>query len=333
MNRVEREIRDTLVDVPKVFEFVKEWLRRVNLDFLFNSDVVYLVGCGSSYYISIVGARYITKKLGVEARAVPGGEVYFYIDENVGRKDLRKSAILVSRSGESTEVILAGKKLRELGIPTLGITIEEGTSIFDVSDEIMLLPIDEGSVVMTKSFTTMVMAIQMVVDWKVGNADFKGIERAINNLEIVLKDSYALVEDLELVKYGHFVFLGGGMYEGVARESALKLQEMSLSVTEAFSTYEYRHGPKSLVEDGMLITIFMRGEEEERKLKRELEGYGGKVVTVGVGGSDIVLGEDVVSSVFMGAIFSQVLGLKVAERKGIDVEKPRNLTKIVRIDG
>ncbi|RKX51443.1 MAG: iron dicitrate transport regulator FecR, partial [Thermotoga sp.] len=65
----------------------------------------------------------------------------------------------------------------------------------------------------------------------------------------------------------------------------------------------------------------------------ELEGYGGKVITIGVEGSDVFLGDDPTISVFMGAIFSQILGLKIAEEKKIDVENPRNLTKVVKIDG
>ena len=44
----------------------------------------------------------------------------------------------------------------------------------------------------------------------------------------------------------HFVFLGSGPLYGIAQEGALKLQEMSLSYTQAYHPMEYRHGPISL---------------------------------------------------------------------------------------
>ena len=46
----------------------------------------------------------------------------------------------------------------------------------------------------------------------------------------------------------HFVYLGAGALHGLAQEGALKLQEMSLSYSQAFHTMEYRHGPISLVD-------------------------------------------------------------------------------------
>ncbi|MCD6442486.1 MAG: SIS domain-containing protein [Thermotogae bacterium] len=333
MTKVEREIRDTLNDLPRVFDFTCEWVEGGDLSFLFDVDVMYFVGCGSSYYISITMAKYTSGRLGLETKAIPAGEIHFCLDENLGKSGLKRSAVLVSRSGESTEVILAGRKLKDLKIPILGVTIEENSSIFDVSDEVLVLPIEEESIVMTKSFTSIVLALQILVEYESDDGRLKKLEESIRNVKNVVDRSYELVEDEDLTKHRRFVFLGAGVYEGIARESALKLQEMSQSTTEAFSTYEYRHGPKSMAEDGVLITMFARGEEEEERLKRELEGYGGKVITIGVEGSDVFLGDDPTISVFMGAIFSQILGLKIAEEKKIDVENPRNLTKVVKIDG
>jgi len=60
-------------------------------------------------------------------------------------------------------------------------------------------------------------------------------------------------------------------------------------------------------------------------LKVELEGYGGKVLVK----EGLTKGPE---DVFLRAIFSQVLALKIAEEKGVDVEKPRNLTKVVRLE-
>ena len=232
---VEREIRDTLNDLPRVFDFTCGWVEGGDLSFLFDVDVVYFVGCGSSYYISITMAKYTSGRLGLETKAIPAGEMHFCLDENLGKSGLKRSAVLVSRSGESTEVILAGRKLKDLKIPILGVTIEENSSIFDVSDEVLVLPIEEESIVMTKSFTSIVLALQILVENESDDGRLKKLEESIRNVKNVVDRSYELVEGEDLTKYRRFVFLGAGVYEGIARESALKLQEMSQSTTEAFS--------------------------------------------------------------------------------------------------
>jgi len=327
MTSVEREIRKQPEDLMKVFECMKDWKIP---DFLKEADIVYFVGCGSSYYLSLAASKYFTFKTRTEAKAIPGGEVYFAFDENIGKK-AKKAGILISRSGESTEVLLAGEKFKEAGVPTLGVTIEKGSSLTKVASNSLVLPIEEDSIVMTTSFSSILEALEMMVDRLVGE-DLKKFEDILRKSESVIEKSFEKVEEMELYSYKRFVFLGLGIYEGIAREGALKLEEMSLSTTEAFSTYEYRHGPKSMVEEGTLITIISRGSEGEKKLCDELKSYGGEVITVGPTGSDIFISDDVPRNAFLGVIFSQILGLLIAKEKKLDVEKPRHLTKVVRFE-
>jgi len=318
---VEKEIEDQRTELEIVFDFMRS--RRWDLNTLKNTDLVYFVGCGSSYYIALSASRYFTLKTGIETKALPGGEVVFGTESNVG-KHLKKSAVLISRSGESTEVVLAGKLFKKLGIPTLGVSLTQDSSLVKLVDESIVLPLEEKSIVMTKSFTSMLLSLQIVSDILAGSDNEKIYQDLLQMVESVIDTSRKLIESKKLHEKAHYVFLGVGTYEGVARESALKLEEMSLTKTEAYSTFEYRHGPKSLVEDGVMAVIFESGDPEEEKLKRELEGYGGKVVMRKILGKP----EDT----FLQVIFSQILALKVAEGKGINPEKPRNLTKVVRLD-
>ena len=327
MTKVEKEIRKQPEDLLKVFEYMKSWEIP---DFLKEADVVYFVGCGSSYYLSLAASRYFTLKTGIEAKAIPGGEVYFAFDENIGKRT-KKAGILISRSGESTEVLLAGEKFKEVGIPTLGVTIERGSSLTKIANDSMVLPVTEDSIVMTCSFSSILEALEIMID-RLAGEDLKKFSDILKRSRDVVEKSFEIVGKMKLYSHKRFVFLGLGIYEGIAREGALKLEEMSLSTTEAFSTYEYRHGPKSMVEEGILITLISRGSEGERKLCDELKSYGGAVVTVGPTGSDIFISDDVPRNAFLGAIFSQVLGLLIAREKKLDVEKPRHLTKVVRLE-
>ena len=330
MTKVEKEIREVVDDAWKVYDYAARSDFDGVFDILRDSDIVYFVGCGSSYNFGVSASRFLTLRTGMETRFIPGGEITFEFAENVGGRRLNRSAFLISRSGESTEVIMAGEVLKKMGIPTVGITIEPDSSLVQLTDASVVPPIEEESLVMTKSFNLLLLSFEVLVDRMVGK-EIGVYENLVNRMEGVLQRSFEIVELEDLEEYEHYVFLGTGIYEGIAREGALKLEEMSLSKVEAYSTYEYRHGPKALVENGVLIVMYVRGEREEEKLREELLGYGGKVVTVGCRG-DVETSDIVPEEVFMRPTFAQVLGLKIAERKGLDVENPRNLTKVVRLE-
>jgi glucosamine--fructose-6-phosphate aminotransferase (isomerizing) len=324
MSIVEREMKEQSEDLVKVYRYIKN-LDAGEFKKLLESDIVYFIGCGSSYYIGISASKYFTEKSGVESKALPAGEVLFATGGNISNR-LKRSAVLISRSGETSEVVLTAKKIRDLGVPTIGITLQEGSSLEKSVDIPVVLPIEEKAIVMTKSFTSMLLSLQVISDRILGE-DASKYEKLLKMVPGIYESSHEYIEKEKLHKGSHYVFLGVGAYEGIARESALKLEEMSLSKTEAYSTFEYRHGPKSLAGEGVVVTIFKGGDRskvEEEKLKRELESYGARVV----------LREklsDGAEDVFLSVIFSQVLALKIAQRKGIDVDSPRNLTKVVKL--
>ncbi len=318
---VEKEIRENPIDIRRVYD----WVRNERIDekiagFLKGSEVVYFVGCGSSHYISMIASRYLTGVTGLEAKDIPAGEILFAYDQSVS-KSKNKMAVLMSRSGETTETVKAAEILREAGIKTVGITIEEGSSLEKAVDLPVVVPIEEESVVMTKSFNAIVLMLQMAAEKLAGIDKSRTYESLLKDLEIIMDESEEAASDF--ADGERYVFLGIGPYEGVAREAALKLEEMSLTVVEALSTFEYRHGPKSLVEDGVNIVIYGDGEEE-RKLADELKSYGGRVILRKKLSGNF---EDS----FVQTIFAQFLSLEIAKRKGVDVENPRHLTKVVRI--
>jgi len=331
MSVVEKEIKDQIKEIPLVFEYISKNIEKIVPKFLEKSELVYFIGCGTSYYLALSASRFFTYKTGIETKALPGGEVTFKHFENVGRNNLNRTAVLISRSGESTEVVKAGEILNELNIKTFGITLEENSSLVKTSSESLILPIKENAIVMTKSFSSMLLSLQIISSFIAGERDFKVYEKVIENVERIIKDSEKLIHERDLLNGSHYVFLGLGMQEGLARESALKLEEMSLTKTEAYSKFEYRHGPKSLVEKGVNIIIFSEKDKEEDKLVEELKNYGGNVIKIGDENSDLYISNDFPYDLSLRIIFSQILGLHIAERKGLDVDRPRNLTKVVSI--
>jgi len=154
----------------------------------------------------------------------------------------------------------------------------------------------------------------------------KAAEDLLNDADPQLK---ALIEGRS-----HFVFLGAGALYGVAREGSLKLQEMSLSQTEAHHPLEYRHGPISLIDDSSLVVFLYHPDtlEEESILAKDLMAKGARVL--GLGGPGTVSlcvkeGADVRPLVVLPVL--QLFGEYVARSKGLDTLAPRHLTKVVTI--
>jgi glucosamine--fructose-6-phosphate aminotransferase (isomerizing) len=327
MSLVEKEIKEQVETLPLTLEYMENYLAKEKIpSFILESDLIYFIGCGTSLYLSLSASRFFTLKTKKETKFLPGGEIFFASNENVGNKYLKRSAILISRSGESTEVIKAGEVFRKMNIPTLGITLEPESSLTKISNVSIILPFREESIVMTKSFSGILLSLELISSYMIGE-DFSAYKNLVKKVPEVIQ---RMEEEADkYMNFKHYVFLGLGIEEGIARESALKLEEMSLSKVEAYSTFEYRHGPKSLVEEGFLVSIFRRGLKEEEDLIEELESYGAKVITIGDDGDNIPISY-LPESVFLKVLWGQILGLKIADYKNINVESPRNLSKVVK---
>jgi glucosamine--fructose-6-phosphate aminotransferase (isomerizing) len=327
MSLVEKEIKEQVETLPLTLEYMENYLAKEKIpSFILESDLIYFIGCGTSLYLSLSASRFFTLKTKKETKFLPGGEIFFASNENMGNKYLKRSAILISRSGESTEVIKAGEVFSKMNIPTLGITLEPESSLTKISNVSIILPFREESIVMTKSFSGILLSLELISSYMIGE-DFSAYKNLVKKVPEVIQ---RMEEEADkYMNFKHYVFLGLGIEEGIARESALKLEEMSLSKVEAYSTFEYRHGPKSLVEEGFLVSIFRRGLKEEEDLIEELESYGAKVITIGDDGDHIPISY-LPESVFLKVLWGQILGLKIADYKNINVESPRNLSKVVK---
>jgi glucosamine--fructose-6-phosphate aminotransferase (isomerizing) len=129
------------------------------------------------------------------------------------------------------------------------------------------------------------------------------------------------------------VFQSAPLY-GIAAEGALKLQEMSLTATEIYHPLEYRHGPISVVDERSLIVMLYHPDtrEEEERLVKELSSLGAFVIGFGGAGDLSLLLDGPVEwrgLVCLPAL--QLLGVQLAQLRGLDATAPRHLTKVVKI--
>ena len=328
-----RDLREsgTLHRIAASFSGAPEWL---------------FVGCGSSYYVAQAAAAAMTALTGKPARAVPASEIVLFPE--LIRLSEGTVPVLISRSGRTSEVLKAAEVLRARGIATLGISCAPGQKLETLVTNAMVLPAaDEQSTVMTRSFTSMLMALQALAATISGREDFLASQPAITQPAERLLDAWPrrVCKFVEQHEFADYVCLGQGPLFGIACESALKLTEMSLSYGQSFHTLEFRHGPKSIVSKETLILFLLSesGFKSELEVLEEIQALGGTTMVVANRANERVRAaadllielETQVSELARLSLYlpaQQLLGLYTGLKKGLDPDNPKNLSRVVLLD-
>lgn len=328
----------------KQLQTQKDWVKNYigNQQF----DEVIFIGSGSSYYQSLCMASTFRKWTGRSAVALPSSELFLFREHAVA-KGKKVLVVGVSRSGESTEVILALESVKDLPDFTIcGISCYDTSKMAQIA-ECLISPLgQEKSTVMTKSFSSMTFMMQYATAMAANNNDLiKEMNSCIELDQAIVKqaDRFAkrIVDSYSLDKY---IYLGMGTYFGLSQEAMLKIKEMSYVWTESYGTLEFRHGPKSIVEKGTLVCLLVSEEARSYELKvaEEMKAYGATVLLITasqgkdtsfadevfeIGGAS--LSDDARSALYLPLL--QYLGYYTALHRNVDPDSPRNLTQVVKI--
>ena len=159
-----------------------------------------------------------------------------------------------------------------------------------------------------------------------------------------------LKTDEQVREFGHRIyqekdvfFLGRGIDETVARESALKLKEISYIHADSYPAGELKHGPIALIENGITVISIMTDPKLVEKTVSNIQEVitrGAKTLVVTNQKVDDKMFDTVVhipeTSPFVSPILSviplQLLSYYISKEKGLDVDKPRNLAKSVTVE-
>ncbi|BBJ28199.1 SIS domain-containing protein [Athalassotoga saccharophila] len=335
--KTEREISEQ----PEKFEKIVEQYEVISSDLLsFLKDIekfseIDFVGCGSSYYLSMGLSFHLNRvsKGKVISKYFSGSEVAF------GLRNFQKNSVLIgiSRSGESSETILALRRAKENGVKTCAITCNSKSELANIADISANLDlVNEESVVMTQSFTSMAFLGTLIIR-NIFDLDLKDYMKSVPDISSkILENSKNLFDKVKPENYEHFVFLGYDEYFASSMEGVIKVSETSLTPAEAYQTLEYRHGPKSKVNDKTLAVILANDfiESEEEKMAKEIEQLGGSVIVMSKENTIIknrlVLPFGDFSDWFVRVIPLQIIGVRKSLKKGLMPDAPKNLTKVVR---
>jgi glucosamine--fructose-6-phosphate aminotransferase (isomerizing) len=307
-----------------------------------HSEEWLFVGCGSSYYVALAAAATMKSVTGRRARAIPASEMLLYPELVFSSAPC--VPVLISRSGQTSEVLKAAELLNARDIPSLAISCTRGQLLEKLATATITIPADERSTVMTRSFTSMLLALQFLAGRISGASSF------CNELEAMPALARPALANLpERIRqfvashtFTNYVCLGQGPFYGVACEYGLKIMEMSLSTSQVFHSLEFRHGPKSVVTPATLLIFLLseQGYEAECDLLEEMKALGGTTMVIAnqattrvraaadlLVESQIPLGEfaRLAPSVVPGQLLALYTGLK----KGLNPDSPRYLSRAV----
>lgn len=312
-----------------------------------SSEFVF-IGCGTSFYLALSAASVFQAVTGKRARAVTASDVFLYSD-TLFSKPGNFLGIPISRSGETTETIWAARYLKDkLDIPTLALSCNSDSKLAGFCDHKLIAEkAAEKSVVMTKSFTSMLLIVQLLAAAKSKN------KQLLSELSRLPAQGKAVIENFENIakkaaqnqNVDHLVFLGQGPYYGLASEAMLKMREMSLTFSEAYHSMEYRHGPISTLSENTLVVFLMSesSKAQEIKLLKEVKKLGAKTLVIcedlpaaEKSSADYLVELESSLSDYARLILYmpiiQMMGLYRAIHKEINPDNPRHLTQVVVLD-
>ncbi len=302
------------------------------------------VGCGTSLYIAQCAAHTFQEITGHVATAVPGSEVFLSPDSTVPRA-VPVLAFVISRSGATSEAVSALDDLnrRPHVVATVAITCTTGTALAARATYAVELPhAEERSVVMTQSFTSMLLALQTIAAIV---AEDEALQAELTRLPRLLSDDLGRQERFaELLgrntELQRFIYLGLGPNAPLAEEGALKLKEMTQTPCEAYNPLEFRHGPISVVDPGTAV-ILLQGRREEAltpAVGDDVRSHGAYLATLAPGGgpnADLALEMPAdLSDIARCVLYLPPLQLLAYHRAltvGLDPDRPRYLNQVVKL--
>ncbi len=298
---------------------------------------VIFTGCGSTYYLSLAAAALYQELSGRAARAAPAGELW--LNPQVYQTEGKTLVVAVSRSSTTTETVKAVEQFQaERRGDVLAISNYDEALSRRADTRIVIGGGQEESVAQTRSFASMYVAAAALCARIAGRSDLLSAMRGLPAVGEALMAKYEATaqeigEDLELDR---FYFLGSGIRYGLACEMNLKMKEMTLTHSEPFHFLEFRHGPMSMVNEHTLVVGMLSDANRmrEAKLLAEMEALGGRCFGLGESDAQVAFGSHIAESV-RGVLYLPVLQLLAFYRslaKGLNPDRPTNLTAVVKLD-
>ncbi|MFA5831236.1 MAG: glutamine--fructose-6-phosphate transaminase (isomerizing) [Candidatus Paceibacterota bacterium] len=316
---------------------------------------VQIVACGTSYHAGLA-ARYWLEPLADLPCNVDVASEYRYRNPRFRKGTLY---VFISQSGETADTLacLNMVKKESPDAHTLAIcNVPESSLMREASLAFLTRAGKEIGVASTKAFTTQLVSLLLltVVLGRIRHTMAKKTEKNITEKlltlpgkmeEALLLDSVLRALAPKFVKKEHCLYLGRGIEYPIALEGALKLKEISYIHAEGYQAGELKHGPLALVDENMPVIAVAPNDALAGKLQsnlKEVRARNGKLFIFASPDTKIVKDEgtevvllpevDELLAPIVYVVPLQLFAYHVADQRGKDVDKPRNLAKSVTVE-
>ncbi|BBC73412.1 sugar isomerase [Altererythrobacter sp. B11] len=310
---------------------------------------IVLTGAGTSAFIGECLAPWLSRVLARSVEAIATTDIVSAPDLHLRRSE---PTLLVSfgRSGSSPESVAAADLVdaRVDAAYHLIVTCNaDGELGQRRGDNIHVLVLPEAThdraFAMTSSFSAMMFAALSIFE---GIGALEGRADAIADaVQRMLTQVSPFVADLAEKKFDRVVYLGSGVFKGLAREAALKLMELSDgAVATAFDTpLGFRHGPKTFITERTLAVVFLSNDPLTRRYDLDLleelrrDGRSGAVVAISAqqdDGAEICAdmpGACDADLLFPYIVPAQLFGLQVSFSLGLTPDQPNASGTVNRV--
>ena len=322
-------------------------------DVLKNCERVCVVACGTAMHAGLVAQSLIRSILRMHMDVEYASE-FMYMDPVIDDKTL---VLAISQSGETIDTLEALKYARSQGAKSIAVINVKGSSIARESDYVMYTYAGpEIAVASTKAYTTQMAALFALIGRMavVRGAFNEEQEKAFVDALMQALDAIQQVLDRKeemhhiargLLEAKDAFMLGRGLDYAILLEGALKLKEVSYIHTEAYASGELKHGTIALITEKTPVVALVTQErvrDKELSNIREVQSRGASVVILVKDGIDLADADythvftlpamDDVAMAFPASAALQLLAYYVSMDRGLDVDKPRNLAKVVTVE-
>lgn len=331
--------------------------QRLTDDDLREIDKVFVVACGTAYHSGLL-AKYAIEhwtRLPVEVEVA---SEFRYRDPVLDRSTL---VVAISQSGETADTLEAVRHAKAQKAKVLAVCNTNGSQIPREADAVLYTRAGpEIGVASTKTFLAQIAANYLV---GLALAQARGtkypdeVEREYRQLEAMPDQVARVLAGTDPVaalahRFAHssaVLFLGRHVGYPVALEGALKLKELAYMHAEGFAAGELKHGPIALIEDDLPVIVVMPSPKNAAVLHakllsniREIQARGAVTIVIAEEGDDTVRpyadhlielpAVPTLLQPLLSTIPLQVFAAGVAQARGYDVDKPRNLAKSVTVE-
>lgn len=315
-------------------------------------DRLHIIACGTSYHAGLWAAELFAAYAKISVETAIASEFRYRENLLIGKNE---AALFISQSGETADTLAALRRVKEMGIPTIGICNVVGSSIAREADTAIFTQAGpEISVASTKAMMSqMVLQTLVALYWGqrknlIPKDKVLNILQNLSDLSQILDDylpemrKYAQYLAKKYANFKNFFYLGRGHGFPLALEGALKLKELSYIHAEGYASGEMKHGPIALVDPEFPSFVLAFGNDLFDKVNsniQEIKARGGKIIAVTDSEEKLDVDDTWKLPITHGILNSfialpamQLFSYEVADYLGKDVDQPRNLAKSVTVE-